>query len=101
MKVNLEDPDSFTLENVRKLIASKDDSEHRQIRVTKTGVAFLSDEVGNINTDGLAFRLETFSAGNGYTGEEASKDEDWVKRVYKALSDNWPESRFGSYVDVF
>ena len=101
MKIDLADPKSFNLDNVKQLIASKNDSEHSQLRVTLDGIAFLSDEVGSNNIDGLAFRLETFCAGNGYTGIDASQDPDWVARIYKALSDNWPVSQLGTYVDVF
>ena len=93
MQINLNNPSELTLENVAKLLASKDDSEHRQLRVSKNGVAFLSDEVGNINTDGLATRFETWCVNNGYCGEEAAKDEGWVKKVHKMLSEVWPNPK--------
>ena len=46
MQIGLKDPSQLTLDNVRALIASKDDSEHRQLRVSKSGIAYLSDAVG-------------------------------------------------------
>jgi hypothetical protein len=91
MKINLNDPNEFTLSAVRALLASKDDSQHRQIRVTKEGIAFLSDEVGNLNTAGLACRFSTLSMGTDFVGENASKDEKWVRIVYDKLKANWPE----------
>jgi hypothetical protein len=41
MEIDLNVPNALTLEAVRKLIASKDDSQHRQLRVTTSGKAFL------------------------------------------------------------
>jgi hypothetical protein len=90
MRINLNDPNDFTLENVKKLIASKDDSKHRQIRVSTDGYAYVSDDYGNLNLDGVVFRLETFNAHNDYLGEQAAEDKTWVQRVYNVLRQNWP-----------
>ncbi|MBU2521162.1 MAG: hypothetical protein KKD50_02915 [Proteobacteria bacterium] len=75
MKINLNDPNQFTLEGVRQLLASEEDTQHWQLRVTKDGFAYLSSEIGNINIQGLSFRLETMMAGNSYVGDAASKDD--------------------------
>ena len=69
MKINLNDSNDFTVENVRKLIASEDDTVHTQFRVTKDGYLFLSKDVGNRNLDGIVFRLETTAAYSRYTEE--------------------------------
>lgn len=98
MQVNLNDPNDFTIGNIKKLIASKDDSEHRQLRVTKSGIAYLSDEIGADNIDGLAFRFETWSQGNGYCGVSASSVDSWVADVFNWLNENWPNPS-GSYID--
>ena len=79
MQIDLKNPSALTLDAVRQLLASKDDSQHRQIRVTKDGIAYLSDEVGANNIGGLAFRFETWDAGNGYCGAEAASDDKFVK----------------------
>lgn len=100
MKLDLNDPAQFTLAGVKALIASKDDSRHRQLRVKKDGIAYLSDTVGNEDTDDLAFRFETWDAGNDYVGNAASEDEAWVSRVYEALRKNWPKPT-SSYLDYF
>ncbi|MGU3496328.1 hypothetical protein ACLBXM_19990 [Xanthobacteraceae bacterium A53D] len=86
--------------DVAKLLASSDDSQDRQIRVTKEGIAYISDDVGSSNIDGLAFRLETFNQGNGYTGLKASEDADWVSRIYRVLRENWPEPS-STYIDSY
>lgn len=98
MQIDLNKP--FTTQDVARLMASKDDSAHRQLRVTKQGIAFLSDEVGADNIGGLAFRLETWVAGNGYVGPEAASDAHFVGRIEKALRDNWPNPS-DTYIDFF
>jgi hypothetical protein len=59
MQIDLSKP--FVTEDVKRLIASKDDSQRCQLRVTKSGVAYLSDEIGNHNIEDLTFRLEIWS----------------------------------------
>lgn len=100
MTIDLNNPNEFTLENVANLLASKDDSAHRQLRVDSKGIAYLSDEVGNTNINGLAFRLETWSAGTNYVGIKASQDSKWVQRIFKCLQSNWPNPS-STYIDVF
>lgn len=98
MKINLSEP--FTTKDVSKLIASKDDSEHRQLRVTYDGIAYLSDDVGIDELEGVLFRLETFAAGNGYTGQSAANDKDFITRIENALRKNWPVPTT-SYIDTY
>jgi hypothetical protein len=90
MELDLNDRQNLTIKNVAKLIASKNDSADRQLRVKTDGVAYLSDDVAADNIEGLAFRLETWDSGNDYVGIAASEDEGWVRRVHKCLSENWP-----------
>ena len=96
--MNIDLNNEYTTDDVSCLIASKDDSQHRQLRVTKEGIAFISDEVGNMNVEGLAFRLPTWVAGNSYTGNDASRDANHVKSIEKTLRDNWPNPK-GTYID--
>ena len=98
MTIDLNEP--FTIDDVARLLASKDDSAHRQLRVTKKGIAFLSDEIGNNNLNDLAFCLETWIAGNGYVGPEAACDSKFVARIEKVLRDNWPNPS-DTYIDLF
>ncbi|WP_341708111.1 hypothetical protein [Halopseudomonas sp.] len=93
MKIDLNDPTQFTKKRVSELIGSVTDNQHWQLRVTKDGIAFLSDVVGNQNTDDLAFRLETWCAGNNYVGFQAAHDEAWVNQVHKDLEENWPKPK--------
>lgn len=98
MQIDLKNPSALTLDAVRQLLASKDDSQHRQLRVTKDGIAYLSDEVGADNIGGLAFRFETWDAGNGYCGAEAASDDKFVNEVFEDLKENWPNPK-STYID--
>jgi hypothetical protein len=100
MKLDLKNSAQFTLENVRALIASEDDSVNRQLRVTKSGLAFLSDSIALENLDDIAFRFETWVQGADYVGIAASQDETWVSRIYEALKQNWPNPT-NTYIDSF
>lgn len=91
--IDLKIPEKVTAENVARLIASKDDSTHRQLRVTSDGIAFLSDVIGNNQLEGLAFRLETWIRGNRYSGIDASQDNAFVTTVLNTLVENWPNPK--------
>ena len=98
MEINLTRP--FTKNDVRALLASVDDSQHWQLRVTTEGTAFLSADVGAAELDGILFRLETWDAGNGYVGPNAAANDGFVQRIYDVLKKNYPVPK-SSYIDVF
>ena len=100
MTLNLNKPEELTLERVRQFIASCDDSADRQIRVTKAGIAFISDTTGAADIEDIAFRLETFDAGSGYFGDDAASDDEWVASIQNVLKKNWPQPS-SSYIDAF
>lgn len=100
MQIDLNDPNQFTLEQVRQLIASGNGAIHNQLRVDRAGHAWLSSVVGGAQLDGLLFRLETWSAGSGCVGGVAAEDERWVQQVFKALRDNWPHPT-SDYIDLY
>jgi hypothetical protein len=98
MTINLNNTKDLTFKKVRSFIASSDDSIARQIRVTAGGIAFVSDTTGAQNIEGLAFRFESYDAGNGYLGIEASEDNNWVNEVLDILKENWPKPK-ADYID--
>jgi len=98
VSIDLKDPTQLTYENVAKLICSVKDDRHWQLRVTKNGIAYLSDVVGADDIENLSFRMETWCTGNSYVGLQAAKDEAWVKRVLKDLQENWPKPK-STYID--
>ena len=88
--INLADSSQVTHANVSRLLASVDDETDWQLRVTSQGIAFLSSVTGNLEVEDLAFRLESWLAGNGYVGAAASRDQKWVERILAVLRGNWP-----------
>jgi hypothetical protein len=100
MHVDLNNPSDFTFENIRRLIASGDDTVDSQIRVTRNGLALLSRIVGSDALEGFVLRLETSLAGQGRVGAAAASDDRLVGRIYHSLRENWPN--FGiSYIGQF
>ena len=88
MTIDLSVPGALTTQSVRDLIASGDDSQNTQIRVSKAGVAYVTHD--RSADPCMLFRLETLQSGNGYVGADASTDDAWVRYVHGALSENWP-----------
>lgn len=97
--MNLNNPGSVTVATVAQLLASKDDSQHRQLRVMINGDVILSDDVGNRNLAGVRFRFETWNIGNGYVGPKAANDPKWVQRVHDDLQRHWHDGSTG-YIDL-
>lgn len=89
--IDLNDPAQLTTMHVARLIGSRDDSANREVRVTKAGVAYVSDVVGNVDTGNLTFGLGAWIAGNGYVGLKAARDADYIQQILRELVLNWPE----------
>ena len=88
---------NFSSDDMKELIKNGDDSYDNQIRVTKDGMIYLSqDIVAADNLENIIFRLETFDAHLGYVGKTASEDKDLIEKLYNTIMDNykkgWPKS---------
>lgn len=93
---------TITLEQFRMLIACGNDSHNNQIRVTKSGMVYLSEDiVGSEQIDDVALSFETFSAHNGYVGVKAAEDNSHVIPLYHALIKNWTSGCSYTYIDNF
>jgi hypothetical protein len=93
---------TITLEQFRMLIACGHDTHNNQIRVTKSGMVYLSEDiVGAEQLDDVALCFETFSAHNGYVGVRAAEDDRYVMLLYYALKGNWTEGCSHIYIDSF
>jgi hypothetical protein len=99
MRINLNNTGEFTIESLKKLIASEDDSVNTQFRVTNDGYLFISKVVGNKELDEIKFRYETNGMGNGYVGKKASEDEIWVNLIFNSVNENWPNPS-SSFIDT-
>lgn len=99
MTYNIE---TLTEDDVRAMIAAGNDEHNNQIRVTRAGEVYLSQDItGLTDIDGLKFRFETFIAGNGYVGPTAAQNDDLIRGIYKTLKANWPNSKSGSFIDIW
>lgn len=92
--------DTLTIEQLRDLIASGDDSHSNQIRITKNREIFLSSVVGADCLDEIACRFETYDAGNGYVGSRAAADTEFINRIFNAIQ-KWLESPYATYIDIY
>ena len=93
---------NITLEQLRQLIAEGDDKHDNQIRVTKDGMVYLSqDIVAAEQLEDIAFQFETFDAGNDYVGKAASEDDNLVIPIFNALKGNWEKGCRKTYIDDF
>ena len=92
----------ITLEQFRMLIACGNDSHNNQIRVTKNGMVYLSEDiVGSEQLEDVALCFETFSAHNGYVGVKAAEDNKFIIPLYYALIGNWADGCRHTYIDSF
>ena len=94
---------TITLEQFRMLIACGNDSHNNQIRVTKSGMVYLSEDiVGAEQLEDVALCFETFSAHNGYVGMKAAEDNRHVISLFYALVGNWTSGNsHTTYIDSF
>ena len=91
---------SMTINDLRELIASGDDSHNNQIRVTDNGEVFLSQDIVDSNgLEDIAFRFETFSKNSKYVGAEAAHDDVFLSRIFSVLKFNWMHNCPNSYID--
>lgn len=90
---------TLTKEQLAQMIASGNDAKRNQIRIDKNGMIFLSTVVGAEGLDGIAGRFETFDANNGYVGETAASNPQYIEKLFgviqrwianpKSYIDNW------------
>ena len=93
---------TITLEQFRMLIACGNDRHNNQIRVTKSGMVYLSEDiVGSEQLDDVALSFETFSAHNGYVGVKAAEDNSHIIPLYYALIGNWADGCRHKYIDKY
>jgi hypothetical protein len=96
MKLNLYDPNEFTKDGVRRLLASKTGKESSrglyQLRVTKDGIAYIEHDDGEYQKDVWENHALVFSWWrSSYVGNDAANDNEWVTYVYNTLTFWWNE----------
>lgn len=86
-----------TLTQLIQLIGSVDDEQDSHILfVTKNGDVRLSPFRADTapgadyaNEDVLQFVLDTFMIAEGYTGQQATQDPEWMDELFSELTENW------------
>jgi hypothetical protein len=110
MNLNLNDPNEFTIEGVRRLLASKTGLEsdgsvpgsypggRYRLWVTKYGIAYIEDNAGfptDVDLQNHAIQFESWHRTD--VGKDAANDDEWVNSVYLMLRRWWDGySRDGS-----
>jgi hypothetical protein len=97
MNLNLNDPDDFTIDGVRRLLASKTGSEPAdeypwiyQLRITRNGIAYIKHNWQPPTESDVQNHAVLFGTWNSsYVGQDAANDGEWVNRVYKMLKGWW------------
>lgn len=96
-----------TKEELRDLLASaEDDKYHHIIWVDKLGIVYITPLDGDLSPAGwfeenrhrVKFRYETCVCGNDYVGENASRDEKYVNKLFSELLRDWQQGKMG-YID--
>lgn len=107
MHINLQE--GLEEDDIVDLLRSKHDAAgHHMLWVSKKGDLWLETIPDSMSpaqyeksrSQDMQFRFETFQAGNGYVGEEASKDRGLVRRLHTAVTTHWKKGTKG-YVDIF
>ena len=86
-----------SLDQLIQLIGNVDDSRDSHILyVTKNGdvhlAPFRRDTAAGAdyaNEDTLQFILDTFLIGEGYTGQQAIQDPEWMDELFSELNHHW------------
>jgi hemin uptake protein HemP len=108
--INLSDPNEFTIEGVRRLLASKTGLESDgsvpgsysggmyRLWVTKNGKAYIEDNAGYPTDIALQTHAILFESWHRcYVGQDAANTDWWVNHVYNMLERWWDiYSRDGS-----
>jgi len=77
--------DSLTIEELKEIIATGDNSIDNQLRCRKDGIIFLSQEVGNNNIEDIAFRFEIFYRGTNRVGPSAANNKHYIEHIFRSI----------------
>lgn len=91
---------------LRELIRGCNDRKgHHMLWVAENGDVKVSTVAEPVSVEqsqpGVRLRYETFQAGNEYVGPEAAEDADWIKQLFRSLTQKWPTAKSqGEYVSL-
>ena len=94
----------LTIENLKKLVSEcQDAKDHHQLIVSNDGDIFILPhsylrENQLTNDIDCRFTYESFCQSNGYVGENAAKDDDWMTKLTGWIIVDWIQNNKG-YID--
>ena len=88
------DIDTLTVHDVQNMLANGNNTHHNQIRVTKDGKVYLSqDIICDEQLENIALRYPTFPAYQDYVGSSfQTPDKDtklFIHDIFQSLKENW------------
>lgn len=95
-------PLNLTVDRLAAMLAAADDAAgHHILWFDENGDVrldgpFSSAERGDwieANRERIAMRAETFVAGNGYCGQKAGRDTEYVRRLFNEFTEAWASWR--------
>jgi hypothetical protein len=82
MLVDLYDVQNLSVSELAELLATKDDSANRQLRVSHSGQLGLYNYDDRPNESDYKFWFAVWCEGNGYSGVAAAADKEYVTRIH-------------------
>ena len=103
-KVNYLNINNLIIDNLKKLVSEcQDAKDHHQLIVSNDGDIFILPhsylrENQLTNDIDCRFTYESFCQYNGYVGEEAANDDDWMGKLLDWIVIDWVRNNKG-YID--
>lgn len=96
MQLNLYNPNEFTMDGVRELLASKTGVKSSRglyrLQVTKSGIAYIDHNAWRLSKEDWQAHAILFEPWNStYVVKDAANDDEWVTEVYEMLKAWWSE----------
>jgi hypothetical protein len=83
----------FTIDKLRQLIASRNDDQDRQLRVSNDGIIYIEDDPHRNGLTEAHCALNIWNEGEGYLGHDAAQEDQFMNSIFKVLQNNWPERK--------
>lgn len=105
MVINLNNSRDLNFANVRALLASGRDDIDLELRVTDSGIVFLSEVTGPEQMDGICFRIGEVNMNahdREFIGPNAAAvtDDGLVDQVLRTIEKNWKNKPLSGFADI-
>lgn len=93
MDVKIDITQDFTIDKLRQLIASRNDDQDRQLRVSHEGIIYIEDDPHQHGLTETHCAFNIWNEGENYLGQDAAQSDQFMNSIFKALQDNWPKRK--------